>query len=165
MIAKYNGIVYKDNDLQLFSTGAIFVKPLKRAFWIREFEFIKDDDTIDLNDTVTVELTEWGAVYLNALNTYRRKIATGRQFYRTDYKEGAIHTQYCHHCDKEFVYTTSISYYYEVDKADCLNGGEHVWELTPTFPKYYATMQCKCCGKRRQLTEEERKKYNVENDI
>lgn len=91
MIAKYNGIVYKDNDLQLFSTGAIFVKPLKRAFWIREFEFIKDDDTIDLNDTVTVELTEWGAVYLNALNTYRRKIATGRQFYRTDYKEGDIY--------------------------------------------------------------------------
>lgn len=54
---------------------------------------------------------------------------------------------------------------YEVDKADCLNGGEHVWELTPTFPKYYATMQCKCCGERRQLTEEERKKYNVENYI
>ena len=91
MIAKYNGIVYKDNDLQLFPTGSIFVKPLKRAFGIREFEFIKDDDTIDLNDTVTVELTEWGAVYLNALNTYRSKIATGRQFYRTDYKEGDIY--------------------------------------------------------------------------
>lgn len=48
-------------------------------------------ETIDLNDTVTVELTEWGAVYLNALNTHRRKIATGRQFYRTDYKEGHIY--------------------------------------------------------------------------
>lgn len=48
-------------------------------------------ETIDLNDTVTVELTEWGAIYLNALNTYRRKIATGRQFYRTDYKEGDIY--------------------------------------------------------------------------
>lgn len=81
------------------------------------------------------------------------------------YEEGVTHTQYCHHCDKEFVYTTSISYYYEVDKADCLNGGEHIWELTPTFPKYYADMQCKCCGERRQLTEEERKKYNVENYI
>lgn len=84
MIAKYNGIVYKNNDLQLFSTGAIFVKPLKRAFWIREFEFIKDDDTIDLNDTVTVELTEWGATYLNALNTYKSEIAIGNPVYKTD---------------------------------------------------------------------------------
>ena len=28
-------------------------------------------EEIDLNDTVTVELTEWGAVYLNALNTFK----------------------------------------------------------------------------------------------
>lgn len=48
-------------------------------------------ETIDLNDTVTVELTEWGAVYLNALNTYKSEIATGRSFYRTDYKEGDIY--------------------------------------------------------------------------
>lgn len=25
---------------------------------------------IDLNDTVTVELSEWGATYLNAMNTF-----------------------------------------------------------------------------------------------
>lgn len=29
-------------------------------------------EEIDLNDTVTVELTEWGAVYLNALNMFKR---------------------------------------------------------------------------------------------
>lgn len=102
MIAKYNGIVYKDNDLQLFSTGAIFVKPLKRAFWIREFEFIKDDDTIDLNDTVTVELTEWGAVYLNALNTYKSEIATGKTVYKTDYKEGDIYRNQLYQLIAEF---------------------------------------------------------------
>lgn len=26
---------------------------------------------IDLNDTVSVELTEWGATYLNAMNTFK----------------------------------------------------------------------------------------------
>lgn len=48
-------------------------------------------EEIDLNETVTVELTEWGAVYLNALNTYRRKIAIGKPVYKTDYKEGDIY--------------------------------------------------------------------------
>jgi hypothetical protein len=48
-------------------------------------------ETIDLNDTVTVELTEWGAVYLNALNTYKSEIATGNQVYKTDYKKGDIY--------------------------------------------------------------------------
>ena len=59
-------------------------------------------EEIDLNDTVTVELTEWGAVYLNALNTYRRKIATGRQFYRTDYKEGDIYRNQLYQSIAEF---------------------------------------------------------------
>ena len=31
-------------------------------------------ETIDLNDTVTVELTEWGAVYLNALKQFREEL-------------------------------------------------------------------------------------------
>lgn len=95
MIAKYNGIVYKDNELQLFSTGAIFVKPLKMAFWDYEFDFIEygtgtTDISIDVNDTVLVTLTEWGATYLNATNTYR-KITNRpeiRYLYKTDYKRG-----------------------------------------------------------------------------
>ena len=37
------------------------------------------------------ELTEWGAVYLNALNTYKSEIATGKPVYKTDYKEGDIY--------------------------------------------------------------------------
>lgn len=48
-------------------------------------------EAIDLNDTVTVELTEWGAVYLNALNTYKSEIATGKPVYKTDYKKGDIY--------------------------------------------------------------------------
>jgi hypothetical protein len=48
-------------------------------------------EEIDLNDTVTVELTEWGAIYLNALNTYKSEIAIGKPVYKTDYKEGDIY--------------------------------------------------------------------------
>lgn len=48
-------------------------------------------EEIDLNDTVTVELTEWGAIYLNALNTYKSEIAIGKPVYKTDYKKGDIY--------------------------------------------------------------------------
>lgn len=91
MIAEYNGIVYKDNELQLFSTGAIFVKPLKRAFWNYEFEFVKYDGAIDLNDTVSVILTKWGATYLNARNMYKNETDTVKPIYKVDYKEGDVY--------------------------------------------------------------------------
>lgn len=91
MIAEYNGIVYKDNELQLLSTGAIFVKPLKRAFWNYEFEFVKYDGAIDLNDTVSVILTKWGATYLNARNMYKNETDTGTLIYKTDCKEGDVY--------------------------------------------------------------------------
>lgn len=91
MIAKYNGIVYKDNELQLFSTGAIFVKPLKRAFWDYEFEFVKHNCPIDLNDTVSVILTKWGATCLNARNMYKNETDTVKPIYKVDYKEGDVY--------------------------------------------------------------------------
>lgn len=33
---------------------------------------------IDLNDTVTVELSEWGATYLNAMNTFNKNDFSNR---------------------------------------------------------------------------------------
>jgi len=43
------------------------------------------------------------------------------------YEEDELHQQECPHCFKYFTYTTSIMYYYESHKADCLNGAEHKW--------------------------------------
>lgn len=40
---------------------------------------------------IAVQVTEWGAVYLNALNTYKSEIATGKTVYKTDYKKGDIY--------------------------------------------------------------------------
>lgn len=41
---------------------------------------------IDLNDTVSVELTEWGAAYLNATNIFKEITTTQKYHYKTDYK-------------------------------------------------------------------------------
>jgi hypothetical protein len=41
------------------------------------------------------------------------------------YEEGKKHEQQCGYCDKYFTYTTLISFYYEPEKADCLNGEPH----------------------------------------
>lgn len=48
---------------------------------------------IDLNDTVSVELSEWGATYLNAMNTFK-KITSPKEcqlLYKTNYKAGDIY--------------------------------------------------------------------------
>lgn len=70
------------------------------------------------------------------------------------YEEGATHNQQCEKCDKYFTYTTSISYYYESYKADCLNeGGEHDYRPTVTCPVECTRMHCKICDEERQPTE------------
>lgn len=48
---------------------------------------------IDLNDTVTVELSEWGATYLNAMNTFNKIISPieTHPLYKTNYKAGDIY--------------------------------------------------------------------------
>jgi len=71
------------------------------------------------------------------------------------YEEDVKHEQQCNNCDKYFTYTTSIVYYYEAEKADCLNGDEHDWEPTHTYPKEFTKMECTYCGERREPNEEE----------
>lgn len=46
---------------------------------------------IDLNDTVNVELTEWGATYLNGMNTFKKMITQQKCHYKTDYKAGDVY--------------------------------------------------------------------------
>lgn len=70
------------------------------------------------------------------------------------YLEDELHRQECD-CGKTFIFTTSLSYYYEPYKADCLNGGEHDWHPTHTYPKRFTKMQCSMCAERREMTEDE----------
>lgn len=71
------------------------------------------------------------------------------------YEEDRRHTQECGACEKTFVFTTSTSYYYEAEKADCLNGGEHVLSMSATYPREYSKMDCRDCDYRRKPTPEE----------
>lgn len=75
------------------------------------------------------------------------------------YEEGTSHQQECGKCRKTFVYTTSISFYYEAEKADCLNGEPHDFHPTHTHPKEYTRMRCSCCNEERAMNEDERKQF------
>lgn len=74
------------------------------------------------------------------------------------YEEDEAHEQQCGDCDKNFIYHTSIHFYYEAIQADCLNGAEHQYKPTTTYPKEYTEMRCVDCEQRRPCTEEELKK-------
>jgi len=71
------------------------------------------------------------------------------------YEEGVFHNQECGHCGKTFVYKTSISFYYDPKKADCLNGDDHNYKPTKTWPVEFTKMECMDCGDIRNLTESE----------
>jgi hypothetical protein len=71
------------------------------------------------------------------------------------YTEEEIHQQQCGECDKYFTFTTSISFYYEAEKADCLNGAEHDFQPTHTQPVEYTKMRCSMCDESRNPTESE----------
>ena len=71
------------------------------------------------------------------------------------YEEDVLHEQWCGNCDKNFTYTTSISFYHEAYKADCLNGSEHKFEATKTYPVECTKMKCRDCEETRDPTEKE----------
>jgi len=72
------------------------------------------------------------------------------------YQENVVHQQECSECDKMFVFTTSISFSYEPEKADCLNDGEHIWRRRHTIPREFTKMVCSACDEERYLTPDEK---------
>lgn len=80
------------------------------------------------------------------------------------YAEDELFQQECSNCGKTFVYTTGIIYSYNAEKADCLNGGEHDYQLTHTYPKEYSKMQCSMCIDEKEPTKEEREKYKLDEE-
>jgi hypothetical protein len=66
------------------------------------------------------------------------------------YDENYRHEHECSECGKTFVFTTSISYNYSPEKADCLNGGDHVVVISATYPREYSMMCCRDCDYKRK---------------
>lgn len=62
------------------------------------------------------------------------------------YDDGEIYNDYCGHCGKYFVYTTTIIISHSLYQADCLNGSDHNFVKTNTYPPEYAKIRCDICG-------------------
>jgi DNA-directed RNA polymerase subunit RPC12/RpoP len=77
------------------------------------------------------------------------------------YEQNEKHSQMCEKCGKEFVYETTIVFYYDVSKAECLNGAPHNFRLTHTYPQELSKMRCSVCSDERELTAEERKIFGI----
>lgn len=74
------------------------------------------------------------------------------------YEEDVAHEMECSHCEKNFVFYTSISFHYSAEKADCLNGAahnfgdwRHVW-LIEGSDKSLHRRACRDCGHVEQKT-------------
>jgi transposase-like protein len=77
------------------------------------------------------------------------------------YEENVRHEHQCTECEKTFVFETSVSFYYEPSKADCLNGAPHDLVLTKTWPKEYTRWCCKHCDYERAMTDAERDAHGI----
>ena len=73
------------------------------------------------------------------------------------YEEYIKHEMTCEHCDKHFTFETSILFCYEASEAPCLNGDNHVYTQSYTFPKEFTTFTCKYCDDTRNPTDSEMK--------
>lgn len=69
------------------------------------------------------------------------------------YEEDRRYEQACIHCEKSFVFTTSIMFSYGAKKAACLNGEPHKFMPSHTHPKFFTRMICADCDEERPLTE------------
>lgn len=78
------------------------------------------------------------------------------------YEENVLHEQECPHCEKQFVFSTSISFYFEAKKADCLNGVEHEYKRTHTYPEEFSQMECTMCDDKREMTDQERAEFGID---
>lgn len=61
------------------------------------------------------------------------------------------HQMHCKFCDKNFVFTTHVSFCYTARMADCLNDYAHRWRITKTNLKEYAKMRCEDCGEEKGI--------------
>lgn len=58
----------------------------------------------------------------------------------------------CPHCGKSFVFTVDYIRTYSERKADCLNGGEHDYQKTNTYPPEFAKLRCTMCDDEKPLS-------------
>ena len=83
------------------------------------------------------------------------------------YDENETHQQECGDCGKIFVFTTSISYYYEAAKADCLNDGKHTFEKVARYPVVIfgkVLVRCSQCQEEKDVDFKDAHIYGYDQD-
>jgi hypothetical protein len=55
-----------------------------------------------------------------------------------------VYDSECNHCEKSFAYTIEINITTDSYEAECLNGGEHEWEIPYCYPEFASRRVCKC---------------------
>lgn len=80
------------------------------------------------------------------------------------YEEGKVFQQECRHCDMIFIYTTSMHFYYDANKAPCLNGEKHSWRDIQGYPPGYQSnrQHCEYCDK--EECKNDKLKYDPQTD-
>ena len=71
------------------------------------------------------------------------------------YSESETHQHQCTACDKYFVFYTAISFSYDANKADCLNGQPHKFKFSKAYPHEHSKMRCLDCDEERKPTKDE----------
>jgi hypothetical protein len=63
------------------------------------------------------------------------------------YEEDKLHEQQCGKCERHFVFTTQVSFYYTAYPAPCLNGVPHKMKPVVHYPKHWPDYRrCADCG-------------------
>jgi hypothetical protein len=70
------------------------------------------------------------------------------------YSESELHEQECKNCNKTFTFATTIHFYYDTYKADCLNDGEHVFKEQKVFSDDFIRFRCETCWIEKDLRNE-----------
>ena len=67
------------------------------------------------------------------------------------FEPGQLYEEECPHCGKTFVFEVDYTRDYYTKQAVCLNGGEHDYQKTRTFPPEAARLKCSMCGDEKPL--------------
>lgn len=69
------------------------------------------------------------------------------------YNQDGVEVEECPNCEKSFLVHSSVSWYFEAEKAECLNDGNHKWkkEYGVMYPELANREVCEVCDTKRQL--------------
>jgi len=69
----------------------------------------------------------------------------------SDYGQDDESEYECEHCEKNFMLHASWEISFSSRKADCLNGGEHNYEITKHCAEIFRVLRCSMCNDEKPL--------------